>query len=155
MEGIKAIHWGKENEPLALAHLEREFSVKVSPTGLWLDNCGFIGASPDGLVGSDSIVEAKCPYKFRDISLLEYLKTERSYIIYEEQGQHMINKNHDYYHQIQGQLHITKRTQCYLVLWTPIDKIICIVPKDEEWVVNIDILKNFFLTQFIEHLLNQ
>ncbi|KAI4455368.1 hypothetical protein MML48_9g00004752 [Holotrichia oblita] len=72
MEGIKVIQWGKENEPLALAHLEQEFSVKVSPTGLWLDDCGFISASPHGLMGTDSIVEAKCPYKFRDISLLEY-----------------------------------------------------------------------------------
>ncbi|KAK9744274.1 hypothetical protein QE152_g7912 [Popillia japonica] len=59
MEGIKAIHWGKENEMLALTHLEQEFSVKVSPTSLWLDNCGFIGASPDGLVGTDSIVEGE------------------------------------------------------------------------------------------------
>lgn len=31
----------------------------------------------------------------------------------------ILKKNHSYYFQIQGQLHITQRNLCYFVVWTP------------------------------------
>ena len=32
-------------------------------TGVWLHESGVLGASPDGLVGDDAVLECKCPYK--------------------------------------------------------------------------------------------
>jgi hypothetical protein len=30
----------------------------------------------------------------------------------------VFNKNHDYHYQIQGQLHISNKNDCYLTVWT-------------------------------------
>ena len=57
-----AMEWGIANEPFARAAYE-------IATGTMVDECGFVphptidgcGASPDGLVGDDGLVEIKCP----------------------------------------------------------------------------------------------
>lgn len=57
-----AMNWGTEQEPFARAAYEMA-------TGNLVEECGFVphpvidnaGASPDGLVGSDGLVEIKCP----------------------------------------------------------------------------------------------
>lgn len=57
-----AMKWGVETEPQARAAYQFHTDVEV-------EECGFInhgsipmaGASPDGLVGSDGLVEIKCP----------------------------------------------------------------------------------------------
>lgn len=57
-----AMKWGNDAEPLARAAYEAE-------TGCMVQECGFIehptiamaGASPDGLVGADGLIEIKCP----------------------------------------------------------------------------------------------
>jgi len=38
----------------------------VVATSLWLSNSGLLGASPDGLVGSNYTVEIKYPWKYRN-----------------------------------------------------------------------------------------
>lgn len=54
--------WGIEFEASALACYEIETGHLYTPTGLWVhDTYDWLGASPDGLVGSDGLVEAKCP----------------------------------------------------------------------------------------------
>jgi hypothetical protein len=30
-----------------------------------------------------------------------------------------LKRNHDYFYQIRGQLHVTQRQYCYFVFWTP------------------------------------
>jgi putative phage-type endonuclease len=57
-----SMQWGTEQEPFARAAYE-------IATGQMVDECGFVphptianaGASPDGLVGADGLVEIKCP----------------------------------------------------------------------------------------------
>lgn len=57
-----AMQRGAELEPLAIA-------AYIAATGAWVEEVGYIaspdlpntGCSPDGLVGSDGLVEAKCP----------------------------------------------------------------------------------------------
>lgn len=68
----KAVQWGNDAEPLARAAFEAE-------TGILVTECGFIdhpsiemaGCSPDGLIGSDTVVEFKCP---NTATHIEYLK---------------------------------------------------------------------------------
>ena len=56
--------WGTDHEPEALARYSEQ-------TGVFVEDAGFIvhleyswlGASPDGFVGEDGMVEAKCPYR--------------------------------------------------------------------------------------------
>jgi len=66
-----AMQWGTDTEPQARAMYELE-------TGATVIECGFFdhpvivmtGASPDGLVGDDGLVEIKCPNSATHISTL-------------------------------------------------------------------------------------
>lgn len=66
-----AMEYGTETEPQARAFYELE-------TGLTVTECGFVphpslewsGASPDGLIGDDGLVEIKCPQPAKHIKNL-------------------------------------------------------------------------------------
>ncbi|KAJ8963995.1 hypothetical protein NQ314_005207 [Rhamnusium bicolor] len=45
--GIKQIQWGRSNESVATEIFEKRHNVKITKSGIWLDECGFLGASPD------------------------------------------------------------------------------------------------------------
>lgn len=56
-----------------------------------------------------------------------------SYIIYIQNDTVYINKKQFYWHQIQGQLYLTNRKLCYLVIWTPNQTMITEVEKDPDY----------------------
>jgi len=156
LDGIKSIQWGKENEKQGILEFEQITNQKVTPTGLWLHKTGIIGASPDGLVGLDSIIEVKCPYKYRNELIKTGLQNDSSYIIfYDINGRICINYEHDYYAQIQGQLHILNRSICYLTIWTIKDLVVLEIHKDPGWTENINKLVSFYFQQFIPFLNNK
>lgn len=57
-----AMQWGTETEPLARAAYEAKMDVLVDEVG-FIDHPSIVnsGASPDGLVGFDGLIEIKCP----------------------------------------------------------------------------------------------
>ncbi|KAJ8928706.1 hypothetical protein NQ314_018716 [Rhamnusium bicolor] len=129
--------------------------MEVYSTGLWLEECGYIGASPDGFVAEDALIEVKCPYKYKSVSLEDALRNDKTYIIYKnEEGDTTVNTKHVYWDQIQGQLHITNKEKCFLVVWTPAECEIVEIPKYEEWEENMDLLKTFYLEKFIPYITN-
>ena len=71
-----ALKWGRKMEPIAkkkrykaTKKLKFKQNVTVMEKGLFVCSyCGFLGASPDGMIrtGSDVyLIEVKCPYKYR------------------------------------------------------------------------------------------
>lgn len=57
-----AMEWGIENEPLARAAYERLYDVTVESGGFAIHpKIDLFGASPDGFVGEDGLIEIKCP----------------------------------------------------------------------------------------------
>lgn len=66
-----AMRWGREQEPFARIAYEEMAHCKVVQTG-FLDHPTIpnSGASPDGLVGDDGLVEIKCPESFTHINYL-------------------------------------------------------------------------------------
>lgn len=145
LDGIKSIMWGRDNENSAKSSFSRHVNKVVKNTGLWLHESGLLGSSPDGFVeGENAIVEVKCPYKYRDSNQGEIL-ADKNYIIHlDENNSCIINKTHEYYHQIQGTLYICNCDLCYLVIWTQKTTIVFPVRKDELWANNISILLNFY-----------
>lgn len=69
LSGVHAIQWGLTNEISGIKVLEQDQNVNVVSAGLWLLNNGVLGASPDGFVNSEYIVEIKCPWKYRNKNL--------------------------------------------------------------------------------------
>jgi putative phage-type endonuclease len=74
---------GTEKEPIARAAYEAHTGDFVTQTGFWLHpTIEWLGASPDGLVGDDGLLEIKCP---RTSTHLKYRKDAKPPTQYKRQ----------------------------------------------------------------------
>jgi putative phage-type endonuclease len=98
-----AMEWGIEQEPFARAAYECQQDVNVDTVGLvFHPSLERFAASPDGLLGSDGLVEFKCP---NSVTHLEYI----------EEG----CVPEEYIPQINAQLSCTGRQWCDFVSFDP------------------------------------
>ena len=116
---------------------------------IWLGGSGILGASPDGIVDEDSVLEAKCPDTERNMTIEEAVNSSPNFCLKKtESGQYALKEEHVYCHQVQGEIYFSRRKFCYFVVWTSKDVVVLKIAKAEAWSDNI--LK---LTQFyFEHL---
>lgn len=98
-----AMEAGREGEPKARAWYEMAADCDVEQVGICFDDSERIGASPDGLVGSDGLLEIKCP-------------TPQVHVGYLLSG---FGVETDYRPQVQGQLWICEREWLDTVSWCP------------------------------------
>ena len=108
--------YGKEKEGEALAELNKFLTetgaATVEPCGLFVDTSKpFLAASPDGVVGREAVVEVKCPLRCLETSLEWLARHDQTFCLQRDlsSGGLRLRRNHDYYYQIQGQMHISKR----------------------------------------------
>lgn len=100
-----ATEYGTAHEQLA------QFDYEMT-TGNTVKECGFfvhpehewLGASPDGLIGDDGLIEIKCPYGLRNESIPVF--------------KNLSDQQH-YYAQVQIELACTGRKWCDFYQWTP------------------------------------
>ena len=125
-DGFKssAMEWGNEYEPVARMRYELHTGNQVEETGLWHTD-GY-GASPDGLVGEDGLIEIKCP---NTSTHLETLKTRKA--------------PKKYYAQMQGQMWLTGRKWCDFVSFDPrlpenAQLFVARVERDEEFIKELE-----------------
>ncbi|XP_060803394.1 uncharacterized protein LOC132902430 [Amyelois transitella] len=132
LEHVKSISYGQSHEALAREQLECHLKKPIRSCGLFIDqNLPFLGASPDGLVEDDKIVEIKCPYAARDLSVDDAIKTKK--ILFwkiSKDGNTVLNKRHDWFFQAQGQIHIAQRKTCIFAVWTNVDMKIEMIEED-------------------------
>ncbi len=77
-----AMQWGTETEPQARAMYSFERGVDVQEVGFVPHHAiGMSGASPDGLVGEDGLVEIKCPNSATHIGTLTGAPVDRKYML--------------------------------------------------------------------------
>ena len=113
-----AVLRGVKFEKAAVQAFEENTGCKVEPCGLFVNvQYPFLAASPDGVIGADSLIEIKCPYKAynKEIdanALFPYLS--RNPVT----GKPCLKHNSKYYFQIQGQLGVTGRKLCFFVVYT-------------------------------------
>jgi len=76
-----AMQWGTDQEPLARAAYEAVADVLVDEIGFVVHHTiGNAGASPDGLVGDDGLIEIKCPNTATHIDTVLIDKVPSKYI---------------------------------------------------------------------------
>lgn len=76
-----AMQRGTDLEPIARSAYEVDMGVMVVETGLILHPSGIaFGASPDGLVGDDGLVEIKCPNTATHVEFLRTGKPDGKYL---------------------------------------------------------------------------
>lgn len=101
--GNIATDFGTANEPVAILDFMLETGLQVTETGFHVHpEHAWLGASPDGLVGDDAVIEIKCPYGKRNSS--EFVS---------------INEQLHYMAQIQYEMFCTGRKKCYFFQWSP------------------------------------
>lgn len=98
-----AMQWGTEQEPNARIIYETEYGMSVSQAA-FIDHPSIemTGASPDGLVGDDGLVEIKCPNTATHIATLRGGKIDARYLT-----------------QMQWQMACTGRAWCDFVSYDP------------------------------------
>ena len=75
------------------------------------------------------MLEIKCPYKFRDLTIAEMAMDKDCSL-----DQHLtLRKGHAYYDQVQLQMFVTGRKYADYMVWTLKDSHVCRVHPDEEW----------------------
>lgn len=101
-EGNVATTYGTNNEPIAVMDFELETGQKVEDVGFFVHpEHDWLGASPDGFVGDDAVIEIKCPYSSRNSGEFKSI-TEQPH----------------YYAQIQYEMFCTGRTKTHFYQWS-------------------------------------
>ena len=127
--GNIATEYGNANEDLARAAYEMETGSAVKPAG-FVPFEDWSGASPDGYVGDDGLIEIKCPFGLRK-DLNPVFKS--------------IEDQPHYYAQIQVQLFFTGRQWCDFWQWSAHGTRLETVKYDGAWInENIPKLKAFW-----------
>lgn len=109
-----AMQWGIDTEPQARAKYEKKTKTKVQQVG-FIEYDENTGASTDGLVGEDGLIEIKCPNT----------STHLTYILKDKMPA-------KYVPQVQGELWITGRKWCDFVSYDPRVKV------NDYWCVRIE-----------------
>ena len=141
-----------EPESTALSEYGQKMQCEVKSVGLFVSESGLLGASPDGMVSDDLIVEVKCPWSLRDnkMSIFEASVNKRDfYLNVTDTCDLVLSSTHAYYHQVQGILHLTGAQTCDLVVWTPHDTEVIRINKDVGWYNNISKLEEFYRDIFL------
>jgi putative phage-type endonuclease len=96
------MQWGIDNEPLARLAYELQSGNTVEDAFFETHKTLEAGASPDGYIGKDGLIEIKCPNTATHIETLKTQKLPKQY-----------------YAQVQGQLWITNRQWCDFLSFDP------------------------------------
>jgi len=131
-KGNVATEYGTFHEAGAITDYELRTGYTVTPAPFVVsEKLPWLGASPDGFVGDDLLLEIKCPYGKRDDvePIFKTLKEEQPH----------------YYAQIQVQLYCTGIDRCHFYQWSPRGDSLVSVNIDHEWLeTNIAKLREFY-----------
>ncbi|CAG9134964.1 unnamed protein product [Plutella xylostella] len=125
LSNVPSIAYGKENEGQALQQLAHQEKIKISKCGLFVHKAHcFLAATPDGIYqdneGKTGVVEVKCPLSAKDMNpdnaIIDKKITFWKHDI--KNNQFRVDKNHNYYYQIQGQLEVTEKNICVFAVRT-------------------------------------
>ncbi|OXA47165.1 Alkaline nuclease [Folsomia candida] len=105
---------GLRLEPLARKRYEEEMKASVTRCGLIvsLDN-GIFAASPDGFVGSEGILEIKCPA----VPATQVISRKNDKFLEISPTGIRLKRKHKYFYQIVLQLYCAKRSWCDFVVY--------------------------------------
>ena len=148
-----AIKHGRKYERAAIKKFEGISYMVVAKCGTYISQSHpYLASTPDGKVGENALVEVKCPYVSRDKPInsctVPYLKLE--------DGQLKLDKNHDYFYQVQGQLFCSEREVCHFCVYTFKDFITIELKRDDKFLEDmITKLTDFYKVYFEKAVLER
>lgn len=127
--GSRATRYGLEMENVALQAVKSAMettsgkAVEVRSSGLVVNvERPWLAATPDGvLTTADStlLVEIKCPYTARSLTIAEAVAQLKSFCLHEQDGTVKLKRSHAYYYQVQTQMYVCNVSTCMFAVWTP------------------------------------
>ncbi|CAI6377633.1 unnamed protein product [Macrosiphum euphorbiae] len=135
----KSVQYGRDMEDEAKTKFEENFGYKIKKCGLFIDTqIPYLAASPD----TENEIEAVSTGKLKYCSIKE--------------NKLVLSKNHIYYCQIQGQLHISQKEQCFFIIYTTNWMSVQIIKYDEDfWSTQmVDKLKTFYLNCLLPEIVD-
>ncbi len=113
----EAMRFGRAFEDRAVEKYKTDYKVKIEKCGTFIDpETLFLIATPDRLIGDDTILEVKCLYSLRECETLDESKVACPEKLPSGNG-YRLRRSDKWYHQIQGQLFITGRQICVFLLY--------------------------------------
>ena len=98
------------------------------------------------VVGKKHLLEVKS-YSARDYTIQEATNAVPGFCLEVSQDNssgYGLKRDHVYWHQVQGQMHIAKREFCFFVVWTTKDTAVITIKRDELWGSNTVLLTDFY-----------
>ena len=92
----------------------------------------FLASNPDGFIDNDKLVIVKSPQGCEKNSLEYLAKTDPDFCLQIAENMLQLSPTHDYYYQIQGDLHICEKKVCYFVVSTPTEFYYQRVPREDQ-----------------------
>lgn len=134
--GNIATQWGVTHEDEAREDFEHKSALTVEKASFCVhETQPWIGASPDGFVGEDALLEIKCPFGLRNNEAPSF-KTAK--------------EQEHYYAQMQVQMYVTGRSLCYFWQWTPRATLLEIVEYDSDFIAEIMPKLRAFYQEYLE-----
>ena len=128
-----AMRYGRETEGIARKELAAYLDKEIQINGLFIDPIDpRFGASPDGIIEDDGLVEIKNPFCAKDMTPEEAMKSfpDLNFLNKKTNG---MKTTHHWYYQIQGQLHITQRQYCMFAMRTTKGMAILRIERDDNF----------------------
>lgn len=118
--------WGINNEENARSkYMSLNGNIHVHGCGLIVHpTMSFLGASPDGKVcenGDTGIIEIKCPYSARNLTINEAVVNIPKFCLLKVGEIFELDRTHDFFYQVQGQLMISGGPFCDFIVYTKKD----------------------------------
>ena len=143
---VQAINWGIINENQAKKMFEQKTKLPVEESGIWLELSGMPADSPDGLVGTYALLEVKCPFTQRDLTIEEAVSLGKFKINLRRIHKGTMNSIKDMFTSIKyRQLYLTRMKICFFVVWTTKEILILQIKKDPAWADNLQLLKDLYI----------
>jgi putative phage-type endonuclease len=138
--GNVATEHGSFHEDGAAVEYQMETGNRIQPCGFFVHpRLEWLGASPDGLVGDDGLVEIKCPYGKRKDEKPEF-KTAK--------------EQPHYWAQVQIEMACAQRQWCDFFQWAPSGTVLERIYPDQEWLDETIPKLRAFYDRFIVELEN-
>lgn len=163
LDHVPAIHWGKENEKVALHQYSATMKTQhqhfnMSSAGFLISKeTPFIGASADSVAScschGNRVIEVKCPFSHKESTLQEYVKDPSSCIV--ANGRE-VKTTHKYYYQIQLHMYVHDVNLCDLVIYTSKVTAIFYILRNDVFIKDmITKLKDFHIRHVMTELLTR
>ncbi|KAF2882250.1 hypothetical protein ILUMI_23918 [Ignelater luminosus] len=100
-KGNKATRYGNAKEVEVKRLFESIHNVKIVDCGMFVHKTlPYLSASPDGLIGEDSLIEIKCPFSAKDMTIKESVAAGKIKFLAVRNEQMFLKENHKYFYQV-------------------------------------------------------